>query len=266
MHISKEKIEKLFKRYEFCFGEENYEFKKEIDVKFNFFNILADKINLNTTVEKKVFFYTLLSYAFKDEIDFHYKTKKAFLRNFIFEKRSAGSYRRKAYQYTSPVSFSLYCPEFYQTINEIYEGEDVSMPCTENVNIEELSIKEKEEMKQFFDVLDEIKEEMLKNEEENFATIMVVDWLKSACYSTDDAGWFYSSFRKVSVLENDGVKIDYRDREELDINDAIYANKDMIVWNMMNSRYALGLKHVDKFIALNDVFFEKVDNFFSLEK
>ena len=52
----KEQIEKLFKHYEFGFGDENYEFKYEIDKKLKFFNVLADKINLNPTEEKLFFF------------------------------------------------------------------------------------------------------------------------------------------------------------------------------------------------------------------
>lgn len=262
MKISKEKIEKLFKRYEFCFGDKNYEFKDEINLKFRFFNILADKINLNPTVEKHMFFYTLLSYAIKDDVDFYFKSKQAFLRNFIFEKRASNLYFKKAYQYVSPVSLSLYSPEFYETINEIYEGEDVSMPYTLEQKDKVLTSEEQIEMKPFFDVLDEVKVEMLKNEDENFATIMVIDWLKSAYYMTNDEGWFYTSFRKDDVLKNDKVFLDYKDLDKFNLDNTISANKDMIVWNMLNSRMALSLKQVDKLIALNDLFFEKINLFF----
>ena len=266
MNISKEKIEKLFKHYEFSFGDETYEFKDEIDKKFHFMNVLAEKINANATKEKLFFFYLLLSCSFKEDIDFSYKSKRAFLRNFIFQKVYQSRYIYRTFEYVSPVSMSLYCPEFYETINELFEGEDVALPYDKNDrNKSVMSEKSKEEMAPFFAVLDEINVEMLKDESENFATILMIEWLKSAEYAVDDEGWFYTAFRKVDVLESDNVVLDYTDLEKFDLDDEMRTSKDFIVWNMLNSRYALSFKHVDKYIAVNDLFFDKIHAFFDKE-
>lgn len=267
MNILKEKIEKLFKHYEFGFGDENYEFKYEIDKKLKFFNVLADKINLNPTEEKLFFFYLFLSYTLKDEVDFYYKSKKVFLRNFIFKKIYSARYVYRQFDYVSPVSMSFYCPEFYETINEIFEGEDVSLPYDKKDRAHTVMTKEeKEEMAPFFSVLDEIEEEMKKDENLNFTTILAIKWLKSAAYNVEDENWFYTAFRKIEVLESDNVVLDYTDLEKFELDDEMRTSKDAMIWNMLNSRFFLNFKNIDKYIAIDDMFFDKLSDFFKTKE
>ena len=57
-----------------------------VDKMVPFFALLAKKINLNVSPAKVFFFHLLKYYAVKDDVDFSFKTKERFLRNFIFKK------------------------------------------------------------------------------------------------------------------------------------------------------------------------------------
>ena len=162
---------------------------------------------------------------------------------------------------------SFYCPEFYETINEIFEGEDVSLPYDKKDRAHTVMTKEeKEEMAPFFSVLDEIEEEMKKDENLNFTTILAIKWLKSAAYNVEDENWFYTAFRKIEVLESDNVVLDYTDLEKFELDDEMRTSKDAMIWNMLNSRFFLNFKNIDKYIAIDDMFFDKLSDFFKTKE
>lgn len=80
------------------------------------------------------FFHLFKYYVSEEQIDFHYKTKKRFVRRFIYNE-VGGIIRRKDYSYIDPISLSLYVPEFYETVNEIFEGDNVNLPVFSKVDV-----------------------------------------------------------------------------------------------------------------------------------
>lgn len=226
-----------------------------------FITLLAEKINNNPTLEKVMFFHLFKDYTLNDDIEFHFETKNRFLKNFIFEHKN-GSVKRKNYDYVNPFQLSLYVPEFYHVINEIFLGDDVPMPVFESMSSSAVNY---EEIEKFWNAL---KPEISKLEEEpsnNFATLLLVKWLKEGgdniCIS--DAGFFYSSFRKVDVLENDNISIEIEFPSK---NPAynIQRNfehpcKDMLVWKLLNASPYPYNKKIHQHIVLNKDFMNKLE-------
>lgn len=118
----------------------------------SFMAMLAEKINNNPTLEKVMFYHLFRDYVINDDIEFHYETKERFLKNFIFE-RQAGSVKRKLYNYVNPVQLSLYVPEFYETINEIFAGDDIPLPVFKKESSDPVQEKNKERFDNFWNIL-----------------------------------------------------------------------------------------------------------------
>ncbi len=206
----------------------------------NFLSVLAEKINANPTLEKVMFFHLFKDYVINDDIEFHYETKTRFLKNFIFEVRS-GTVKRKPYSYVNPVQLSLYVPEFYETINEIFSGDDVPLPVVKKLNTSSIQEKYKQKFNDFWNKLSPVISKLEENPSDNVATLFFVKLLKEGGHNIciHDAGFFYSSFRKVDVLENDDITLTV----SFPSNNPAYnieafsehPCKDVFAWKLLNS-------------------------------
>lgn len=227
----------------------------------NFIQTLAEKINLSPTLEKVTFFHLFKYYVSEDEIDFHYKTKKRFVRRFIYNE-VGGIIRRKSYSYIDPVSLSLYVPEFYETVNEIFEGENVNLPVFNKTVVSDVSEENKPAIDAFWEHLHTVISTLLLEPSEHFTTLLLIKFLKDGGDNIpvyDNEGFFYSAFRKVDVLENDDVSL-YLDDDKIDKSSRQRkASKDAIVWNIINPH--IRANKSQKNILINDEFREKLCEF-----
>lgn len=239
----------------------------------NFLSVLAEKINANPTLEKVMFFHLFKDYVINDDIEFHYETKTRFLKNFIFEVRS-GTVKRKPYSYVNPVQLSLYVPEFYETINEVFSGDDVPLPVFKKESSEPIQEKNKERFDNFWKILEPSITELEKNPSDNFATLLFVKWLKDGgdnlSIEPEHEGYFYTSFRQTDVLPNDVITISLAfpsKNESYDIKPFTeHPCKDILVWQMLNSFPCYFNEKRHKHIILNREFIQSLNKALGLQE
>lgn len=239
----------------------------------SFMAVLAEKINNNPTLEKVMFYHLFRDYVINDDVEFHYETKERFLKNFIFERRD-GSIKRKLYNYVNPVQLSLYVPEFYETINEIFSGNDVPLPVFKKESSEPVQEKNKERFDNFWKILEPSITELEKNPSDNFATLLFVKWLKDGgdnlSIEPEHEGYFYTSFRQTDVLPNDFITISLAfpsKNESYDIKPFTeHPCKDMLVWKMLNSSPYPYSKKMHQHIVLNREFIQSLDKALGIQE
>lgn len=234
--------------FEFSLHEDS-DHKKIAD----FIKFLGEKINLSPTLEKVSFFHIFKYYVMEDDVDFHYKTKKRFLRRFFYNQRG-DMIQRKQYSYIDPTSLSLYVPEFYETINHFFEGDDVNLPVFEKTIVSPVSKENKEVIDEFWESLNPICSKLLLEPSENFITLLLIKFLKDGGDNIpvyDKSGFFYSAFRKVDVLENDIVYLVLNDDKLDKSSRKKYVSKDAIVWNIINP-FIRNIKQNKKILINND--------------
>lgn len=262
--LSTNEITSLLKKYDFSYSQN--EVSEELRMKSTFINTLLNKISENPTIEKKFFLNLFLSYVLMEDIDFSYSDKKKFLWNFIFEKRNSVQYFKKAYDYVSPVSMSLYCPEFYETINEVLVGEDVPLPTFKEKSSSSFFDGKEEDfdgLKDFFKVLTELEQDLAKDENNAIPSLLLIKWLKTNPYIVSGKFYdFYSSFRKLDVLQNDNVSLVLTDLKDPLKKHHITSSKDMNVCNMLNSGHFIRMKAIEKYVKVSPLVFEKINSFF----
>lgn len=110
--ISLDKVKSIIEKDRFLFSDGNkiIQFLSVLEKKIK----EADKSEFD--LEKQYFFNLLVSLMIKDDVDIDFKNKQRFIKDFVYD----ASYfsRMKAYNFVSPVSLSVYVPEFYETVNE----------------------------------------------------------------------------------------------------------------------------------------------------
>ena len=258
--ISLDKVKSIIEKDSFLFSDGN----KIIQ----FLSILEKKIKdadkSEFDLEKQYFFNLLVSLLIKDDVDIDFKNKQRFMKNFVYD--SGAFLRRKVFSFISPVTLSVYVPEFYQTVNEFFpDGEDLNMPVFKKKNIPDLSDENDEKLQKFNVMLDDINK--VAESEDDIATQLLVKYLRSGGkeLNLDDGSYFATSFRKYDVIANDRICVKFKikkDSEDVEIN----SSKDMIVWNFLNHRPYPFIKVLDQRLTPSDLFFEKLESFFNKEE
>lgn len=251
---------------DFSFGND-----KHISKMVPFFELLAEKINLNATPAKVFFFHLLKHYAVNDDVDFSFKTKERFLRNFMFKKQY-GRVAQKGYQYVNPVWLSMYVPEFYETINATFEGDDVATPVLKRKGralYEQHSEESKRKTEEFWNTLTPALAHLDPSLSENAATLFLVELLKDGGAELpiqNDAHWFHKAFRQIDVIDNDVFTLDFTCEGYIDFDRGeTKVCKDWIVWKLLNERPHLCAKADLKNLEPNQAFFDAVGLFFKEE-
>lgn len=242
-----------------------------VDKMIPFFALLAEKINLNANPAKVFFFHLLKHYAVNDDVDFSFKTKERFLRNFIFKKQY-GRVMQKSYQYVNPVWLSMYVPEFYETINATFEGDDVATPVLKRKGralYEKHSDESKQKTEEFWNTLTPALAHLDPSLSENAATLFLVELLKDGGVELpiqNEAHWFYKAFRQTDVIDNDIFTLDFTCEGYIDFDRGeTKVCKDWIVWKLLNERPQHCAKADRKNLEPNQAFFDAVALFFKEE-
>lgn len=199
-----------------------------------FMRILAENFNKNLTLEKIVFYTALTNLIKKEEIIIDMNGRGRFLTHvFSNEQSNETSWIDKKCYLLSTLAVQI--PEFFETVNLFFEkGDLVEIPVVNNsaAELKEVNDPEVIDFWKHFDGIVEEKNNSLKENHDSAFFVLLMKYLRQAGDELCLSDYFYSSFRKFDVIENDlkTYKTMIRGKEL-----RILPTKDMCVWEMISS-------------------------------
>lgn len=236
------------------------------DIKKDLFLIsLSEKINKAPTLEKVAFFHLLKHQILLGKINFSHDDKAKFLHDFTYDDDCVSSnkiiFGHKTTAYICPVGLSVYTPEFFETINELFTGKDVPIPVLTSIKQQNIS---DEKIIHFWEKLTPTIEKLENDPTQNFMTLLLIKYLKQAGNDLPiTADWFYSAFRKIDVIEDDEIYFDFAlEGYTLGSKGKFTFSKDLFVWKALKSspeNIELA-EHFGKKLFINTDFLEELRN------